>query len=205
MIHKDIIQGTPEWFDIKRGKVSATGIKDIQAKGKGVSREKYKTKVVLERITGKTAETFSNGNMERGVELEDVARQMYEQRELVEVQQVGFIDHPVIPMYGVSPDGLVGDDGMCEIKVVQSNVMLDYIYDREIPTNYQKQMQSQMGVADREWNDFVAYCPEMPEHLQLLVIRLQRDQSVICEQEIDVMAFNKEVEVQVQQLQEMEL
>jgi hypothetical protein len=113
-------------------------------------------------------------------------------------------------MYGVSPDGLVEengvDDGMCEIKVVQSNVMLDYIYSREIPTNYQKQMQAQMSACpERNWNDFVAFCPEMPHHLQLLIIRLDRDNAVIQEQEIDVMAFNKEVEVQVQQLQEMEL
>jgi putative phage-type endonuclease len=199
-------QGTPEWFDIKRGKVSATGIAKLQAKGKGVSREKYKIKVVLERITGKTAiDGYTDKNMERGIDLEGEARNNYEVETGNKVVEVGFIDHPIIPMYGVSPDGLVGDDGMCEIKVVQSNVMLDYIYDREIPTNYQKQMQSQMGTADRQWNDFVAFSPDMPHHLQLLVIRLERDNAVIQEQEVDVMAFLKEVEVQVQQLQEMEL
>ena len=140
--------------------------------------------------------------MERGVELEDTARAMYEAKELVVVEQVGFIDHPFIDFYGVSPDGLVGEDGMCEIKVVQANVMYDYINTMTIPTGYQKQMQSQMGTADRQWNDFVAYCPDMPEHLQLLVIRLHRDQGVIDEQNADIVAFNTEVAAAVQQLED---
>lgn len=204
MIHKDIIQGSDEWFNVKRGKVSATGIVKIQAKGKGVTRDKYKAQLILERLTGLTAETYSNDSMDRGVELEDVARQMYEAKNLVIVETVGFIDHPTIEQYGVSPDGLIGEDGMCEIKVVQSNTMLEYIYSREIPTTYQKQMQSQLGAATRQWNDFVAYCPEMPEHLQLLIIRLDRDQDVIRQQDVDVILFNREIAAAVKDLENME-
>jgi putative phage-type endonuclease len=204
MIHKDIIQGSDEWFDVKRGKVSATGIVKIQAKGKGVTRDKYKAQLILERLTGLTAETYSNDNMERGIELEDVARQMYEAKNLVIVETVGFIDHPTIELYGVSPDGLVAD-GMVEIKVVQSNTMLEYIYSREIPTNYQKQMQSQMDAAAKPWNDFCAYCPEMPEHLQLLILRLERDAEVIKQQNVDVIMFNREVAAAVTELENMEL
>jgi len=205
MIHRDIIQGEPEWFDVKRGKVSATGIAKIQAKGKGVTREKYKVQLVLERLTGKTAPTYSNGAMERGIELEDVARQLYEQKKMVIVETCGFIDHAFIELYGVSPDGLVGEDGMCEIKVVEPQTMLEYIQDREVPTNYQKQMQSQMGVADKRWNDFVAYCPDMPEQLQLLVIRLMRSQSEIDKQNVDVIAFNNEVAAMVKKLEALKL
>lgn len=205
MIHRDIIQGTPEWFDVKRGKISASHIKDIQAGGKGLTRDKYQTQIVLERLTGKTAETYSSPDMERGIELEADARRCYEFDKGVQVDQVGFIDHPFIENYGCSPDGLVGEDGMCEIKTVIPTTMLSYIDSREIPVNYQKQMQGQMDCAERKWNDFVAYCPDMPINLQLLVIRLERDEAQIQEQRIDIVAFDEECKYKVEQLRDMQL
>lgn len=200
MIHM-MEQGTEEWKDIKRGKVSATGIVKLQAKGKGKTRADYKDKLVIERFTGLTEETYTNAAMERGIELEDTARALYEAKNLVVVEQVGFIDHPYIPMYGVSPDGLVGEEGLIEIKVVMPHIQLGYI-ENGIPTNYYKQMLSQLSVTGRKWNDFVSYSPGM-KHLELLVIRLERDEDVIKEQDIDVIAFEKEVTARVAELEGM--
>ncbi len=202
MIHT-MEQGTDEWKDIKRGKISATGIAKLQAGGKGKTREAYKVQLVLERLTGKTAESYSNASMERGVELEDVARQLYEARELVVVETFGFIDHPYIERYGCSPDGCVGEDGLVEIKCVQASVQYDYINSMEVPTNYGKQVQSQLGVTGRDWCDFVSYCPEMPCNLELLVIRVHRDQAIIDEANIDVVAFDAEVTAEVERLRDL--
>lgn len=203
--HMDIVQNTPEWHDIKRGKVSASRVKDVMAGGKGVTRNNYLSRIVCEILTGTTEDGFSNSNMERGLELEPIARQTYEFFSGNQVDQCGFIDHPFIPRFGCSPDGLVGDDGMIEIKTVIPSTHLGYIEEGEAPSVYLKQMQSQMACSGRQWVDFVSYCPEMPVHLQLFVKRVIRDESEIKEIQAEVIAFNNQVDAKLKMLEEYSL
>ena len=203
MIHTDIIQGTPEWFDIKRGKISASHMSDVLSKGKGVTRRNYLTKLVVERLTGKTEETFCSNDMQNGIDREEAARLCYEFEKGVTVDQVGFIDHADIENYGCSPDGLVGEDGMTEIKSPKAATHIEYLRGGVVPSTYIKQMQSQMDVADRKYNDFISYCPDMPTNLQLFVCRLERDDEMIGLIRLEAITLNKEVEATIAELKQI--
>lgn len=203
MIHY-MEQRTDEWFDIKRGKVSASHMADVQAGGKGVTRRNYLMKIVCEKLTGKTDQNgYSNGHMERGIELEDDARKCYEFETGNDVEQVGFIDHPFIDDFGCSPDGLVGEEGMVEIKCQIPAVHIECMTSRETSGKYQKQMQAQMSCANRQWVDFVSYCPDMPPEMQLVIIRYHRDEGEILEINSAVVTFNDEVNALIKQLKEI--
>jgi len=107
-------QRTDEWFESRLGKATASRIADIIAKtktGPSASRENYAVQLVLERITQSKGESYTNAAMQWGTETEPMARQQYELKRGVFVDEVGFIDHPTIAMSGASPDGLVGADG----------------------------------------------------------------------------------------------
>jgi putative phage-type endonuclease len=185
----NIVQGTEEWFAARAGKVTASRIADVLAtikSGESAARRNYRTQLVCERLTGKIEETFSNSHMERGIALEPYAREAYELQTGSIVEQVGFIDHPIIPMSGASPDGLVGYDGSIEIKCPTPANHIEYLLGKEPPSKYKPQMTWQMLCAERQWVDFVSYCPEMPAHLQLFVVRFvpEAEYSVTVSQEV---------------------
>jgi hypothetical protein len=204
MIYTDIIQGTEDWFDIKRGKISASHISDIQAKGKGVTRKNYAAQIIGERLSGKTEDSYTSNDMLKGIEREPDARLLYEEKQGVLVEQVGFIDHPFIANFGCSPDGMV-TGGMVEIKCVKTSTMIEYLTTNTIPNKYVKQMLGQLATQpDRTFNDFIAYCPELGEKYQLLIIRLERDDDAIREIESDVIAFDTEVISTIKKLEERE-
>ena len=200
-------QRTPEWFAKRLGKVTASRIADLMAKtktGPGASRANYLAQLVTERLTGQPTESYKSPAMDWGIEQEAAARAAYSARTGVLVDEVDFVDHPTMQA-GASPDGLVGEDGLIEIKCPNTSTMLEYLEDRTIPTKYRLQMQWQLAVTGRDWCDFVAFDPRLPEHLQLLVIREPRNTDFVVEITHEVNRFLAEVERKVAFLKELRL
>lgn len=198
-----MIQGSEEWFSARCGKVTASRIADVMAtikSGEAASRRNYRMQLVVERLTGQPAESYTNGAMQRGIELEPEARRAYEFMADVSVAKVGFINHPTIPMSGASPDGLVGEDGLVEIKCPNTATHIDYMMAGAPPTNYLLQMQWQMECTGRKWCDFVSYDPRLPIDLQLFIVRVDRDVSLIEKIKAEVVKFLDEVSATVDTL-----
>jgi putative phage-type endonuclease len=196
-------QGSPEWIKSRLGRATASRIKDIIAKtktGYSTSRKNYALELALERITGARQEGYTNAAMQRGTDMEPIARAAYEALTGELVEEVGLIDHPTILMTGASPDGLVGKDGLLEIKVPNSATHLDTLTSQKADPQYMPQMQWQLACTGRQWCDFVSYDERFPEHLRLFVHRVRRDDDYIAELEAEVASFLKEVDGLVEQI-----
>lgn len=199
----NIIQGSPEWFAQRLGKVTASRLADVMAKvkyGEAASRATYRAELVAERLTGKAAEGFSNAAMKWGTECESLARAAYEAEFGLLVQEVPMIAHPQISMSGASPDGLVSIDGLIEIKCPETKSHIDTILSGEAPTKYIPQMQWQMACTGRAWCDFVSFDPRMPADMQMFVRRVLRDDELIRAYELEVVSFLEEVDMTVLKL-----
>ena len=206
-IYTDVEQGSPEWHEARCGSIGATAINDIMSSGKGsaesAGRKNYRAAKVCEILTRCTAENYVNAAMQRGTDLEPMARDVYSFVKGVEVEQVGLIKHPYLDYSHASPDGLVGDDGMIEIKVPSPANHIEYLLGGVVPSIYVKQLQWQMACSGRIWNDFVSYGPELPEDLQLFVVRMMRDDAMIAEMENAVVAFKRTIDDMLAQLNSM--
>jgi putative phage-type endonuclease len=193
-----MIQGSEEWFNAKRGFVGASVIADVMAKGKNgaeaATRRNLKARIVAERLTGQSPESFTSAAIQHGIEHEPIARALYEVSRDVDVEQVGFILHPEIRMTGASPDGLIGDKGLIEIKCPNTANHIDYLLGGTAPAEYHRQMLWQMECTGREWCDFVSYDPRMPDDMQLFVVRFLRDDDRIKEMREGVIKFLEEVD-----------
>lgn len=200
-------QRSAEWHQRRLGRVTASKVADVVARtktGYAASRANYMAQLVCERLTGKPTEGFSNAAMEWGIEQEAAARDAYSARVGELVTEVGFIDHPAIPMAGASPDGIVGA-GIVEIKCPSTATHIEYLFERDPPQKYFYQMQWQMACTGADWCDWVSYDPRMPENLQLLVVRIPRDTDCIMVLEKEVSEFLAELDVKVAKLKEMTL
>jgi len=196
-------QQTPEWFKARAGKVTASRIADILAKtksGYSASRANYCAQLVVERLTGEAAESFTNAAMQWGTDTEPKARDAYSARTGELIDEAGFYVHPSIEQSGASPDGLVGDEGLVEIKCPNTATHIETLIDKAPASKYLYQMQWQMACANRAWCDFASYDPRMPEHLRLFVVRVPRDVALIAAVEKEVTAFLAEVGAKVEQL-----
>jgi len=194
-----IQQGTEEWHQLRLGKVTASRVADILAKtksGASASRGNYLIELALQRVTKTIEESYSNSAMEWGVATEPQARVAYEVSTGNFVDQIAFVNHPIIEGFGCSPDGLVGE-GLIEIKCPNSATHWSYIKANEPPQKYIIQMQAQMAVTGAKWCDFVSFDPRMPERSQLLIVRVNRDDEFIAEMENDIKQFLSEVEAEV--------
>lgn len=201
-----IVQGGPEWFAERVGKVTASRVADVVARTKsgwGASRANYMAELIAERLTGAKSEGFVNAAMQHGIDTEPQARDAYSFYAGVEVEPVGFIAHPTIPMSGASPDGLVGNDGLVEIKCPSTATHIDTLLDGKVPERYVLQMQWQMACTGRKWCDFVSFDPRMPESMRLFIKRVERDENLIASLEKDVELFLREVETKVAALRSM--
>ena len=199
----EIIQGSPEWHALRIGKVTASRVSDVIAKTKtgwGASRANYMAELIAERLTGEPADKFTNAAMAWGTEEEPDARAAYEFFRDAQVVEVAFIDHPSIGMTGASPDGLVGDHGLVEIKCPNTATHLDTLLTQAIPTKYVTQMLWQMACTGRQWCDFVSYDPRLPETMSLFVKRVDRDDKLIASLERDVAEFLAELDLKLAQL-----
>jgi putative phage-type endonuclease len=190
-------QRSPEWFAARLGKVTASRVADIIAKtksGYSTSRAKYMAELVCERLTGRSGDFFQSAAMLWGTEKEPMARSEYELHTGSLVSETGLVFHSSIPDAAASPDGLIDDDGLVEIKCPTSGTHIDTLMGQAIPAQYVPQMMWQMACTGRQWCDFVSYDPRMPEHMQLFVARLDRDENVITELEREVEKFLSELD-----------
>ena len=200
-----IEQGSPEWFALRLGKVTASRIADVMAKprvpGAGM-RVNYMWQLAVERLTQQPMKTYQSKTMLEAHEWEPIARAAYVFRTDQPVKKVAFVDHQRIEMSGCSPDGLVGDDGLVEIKCPELTAHMDTLLRDVIPGEYVKQMQFQMACTQRQWCDFVSFQADLPERMRVAIIRCKRDQGMIDEMENEVRKFHDDLTRSVEQLQE---
>lgn len=198
-------QGSPEWLALRAGKVTASRVADVIARTKmgwGASRANYMAELIAERLTGQPAPSFSNAAMQWGTDKEPEARDYYAFITGATVEQIAFVHHLTVADSGASPDGLVGDDGLVEIKCPSTSTHIDTLLGAVGPSKYMTQMQWQLACTGRKWCDFVSYDPRMPESMQLFVTRIERDDDVIAVLEKDVAEFLVEVAEKVAALTE---
>lgn len=191
-------QQSEEWKKFRLGIPTASCFDRIlTTKGEpSKQRTKYLWQLAGEFITGIPEETYQNFAMLRGIEMEQEARNFYELVNNVSVQQVGFcVGEPDIE-YGCSPDGLVGDDGMIEIKCPSLAVHVGYLLDGTLPVDYFQQVQGELLVTGRKWNDFISYYPG----LKPLIVRVARDEKFIQALKIEVEKFCKQLKETIKKI-----
>ena len=191
----EIIQGTDAWKQLRLGKATASRIKDIIAKtqkGYSTSRDKYMTQLLLERLTGTVAESYSDAAMAHGVEQEPFARAAYEAAKGVMVDQVAFVNHPTIEQAGASPDGIVGEC-LVELKCPMSHTHLESLLGG-LDDQYKVQVQWQMACTGAKWTDLCSFDPRFPAELQLVIKRFERDDAYIATLEKEVIKFLAELD-----------
>jgi putative phage-type endonuclease len=206
-VTEDLEQGSPEWLRARCGLVTASRVADVVAKTKsgwGASRANYMAELIAERLTGEPATRFTNAAMQWGTDTEPQARAAYEFFYDATVVEVGLVKHPTIAESGASPDGLVGDDGLLEVKCPQTATHIETLLGGTVPGKYMTQMQWQIACTGRQWCDFVSFDPRMPGDLSFFVRRVQRDGARIAELEKDVIDFLSELEAKIAQLQALQ-
>lgn len=197
-------QNTPEWFEARLGKVTASRVADIMRKGKGgavsMSRLRYMGELVAERLTGQPTASFKSADMEWGSQTEELARDAYAFYRDATLIEEAFVPHPTVGMSGATPDRLVGADGLLEIKCPATHTHIETILGSPIDPDYITQMQWQMACTRRAWCDFVSFDPRLPESMRLFVQRVSRDPARIAELEDAVVAFLGELSGKVDSL-----
>lgn len=199
----NVSQGSAEWHQMRLGKVTASRVSDVIAKtqkGYSATRANYAAQLITERLTGQPTEGFTNAAMQWGTDQEPEARSAYEYYRAEEVEQVAFVNHPNIADAGASPDGLVGPDGLVEIKCPTTATHIDTLTGKSAPAKYVTQMQWQMACTGRKWCDFVSYDPRLPESMRFFCVRVERDDAMIGELEAEVVKFLNEVRAKVDEL-----
>lgn len=193
----DMEQRSEEWHLARLGLPTASEFKAILSKGRGKEPSKtrlsYMRRLAGEIITGYPGETFESAAMVRGREMEDEARNFYKFMRDAEPQYVGFIRNG---RKGCSPDSLLGDDGMLEIKTQRADLLIETILKDQFPPEHKAQCQGQLWVAERQWLDLCVYWPGMP----MFVKRIERDEKFIQELSTAVDAFNEELDAMVEKV-----
>jgi putative phage-type endonuclease len=199
-------QRSEEWFAARCGKVTASRVADIIARtktGPSASRENYLAQLVCERMTGKPAESYSNAAMAWGTEQEPFARAAYESVKDVLVEEVGFVPHPSFSEAGASPDGLVGEFGLVEIKCPNTATHIQTLLEQKVPEKYITQMQWQMACTQRHWCDYVSFDPLMAEGLQLFIKRIEFDPVFVGKLDKEIINFLLDLEDKITQLNKL--
>lgn len=201
-------QRTAEWFARRCAKVTASRVADVLARtktGYSASRASYMADLVVEALTGKPKEGFQSAAMQRGIDIEPLARERYSIKTGHLVEQIDFVDHPTIANAGASPDGLIGNDMIVEFKAPETHTHFEYIETKIIPTRYYAQIQFQLACTGRQKADFVSFDDRVPENLQLLIIPVNRDTNYIAAMETEVVKFLEERDAKVKFLREVSL
>lgn len=164
-------QRTDEWHAARLGKVTASMIHAVTMKPTTAGYANYRAQLVCERLTGIPTETFVSAAMQHGTDTEDQARAFYELSTGVSVKTVGFVAHQALEA-GCSPDGLVGGDGLVEIKCPQPAQHIATLTGQPPAAHYREQMLWQMECTGRRWCDFVSFCPSLPDAMRMHVTRV---------------------------------
>jgi putative phage-type endonuclease len=191
------LQGNQEWRAARMGKVTASRVADVAAKtktGYGAGRGNYMAELIVERLTGAPSDSYVSPAMLWGTNTEPQARAAYEAAKGEFVDLSGFVPHPTISASGASPDGLVGEDGLIEIKCPNTATHIETLLGGNIPAKYVAQMQWQMACTGRKWCHFVSFDPRMPEDMRIFIRRLNRDDIVIADLEKEVVKFLAELD-----------
>lgn len=199
----NIEQGSDAWKQARAGSLGASSIADMMARTKSgwsASRANLAARLVCERLTGTPQESYTNAAMQWGHDTEPQARQMYEFMRDVAVEQVGLVLHPSIAKSHASPDGVLEDKGLLEIKCPNSATHIETLLSEQIDGKYIKQMQWQMAVCEREFCDFVSFDPRLPAEMQIFIKRVHRDDTMIAEMEKEASAFLDEIDETIAQL-----
>lgn len=192
-----IEQLSDEWFAQRLGKVTASRVKDVMAKtksGPSATRKNYMMELLCQRLTGAREEGFTNSAMQRGTELEPLARSAYEMYRDAVVTEAEFIIHPVHSQTGASPDGFVGEEGLIEVKCPNTAQHIACIQSGSYDKKYLYQMQHQMACTGRKWCDFVSFDDRLPEPLQLFVARVEREDNLINDMMDEILIFLHELD-----------
>jgi len=199
----DTEQRSEAWFQSRLGRATASRIADVISRTKsgwGAGRANYAAELIAERLTGVTAERFQNAAMQWGTDTEPHARDAYEFYSDNDVELIGLVEHPSIPMTSASPDGLVGNDGLVEFKCPNTSTHIDTLLGKPIDKKYLTQMHWQMACTERQWCDFVSFDPRMPEEMRIRAIRVARDDGRIKELETAVVEFLAELDAKEAEL-----
>lgn len=196
-------QGTDEWHTDRLGKVTASMIANVMMAKTTAGYQNYASQLICERLTGQPTETFKSAAMEHGTETEPQARAAYTMATGNLVQEVGFCPHATMPMSGASPDGIVGELGLVEIKCPQATGHIKNLTGGKIARNYLMQMQWQMECTGREWCDFVSFNPNLPDELQITHQRIGRDSELQAQITDAVRKFLREVDAKETELREL--
>jgi len=198
-------QGSEEWFAARLGRVTASRVADVMTRtksGYGAGRSNYMMELLCQRLTGNREEGFTNSAMQRGTDLEPIARGRYEIENDIFVDEIGLVNHPDIENFAASPDGLVGEDGLIEIKCPNTATHIKFLQYGKIPPKYQTQMTVQMICTGRIWCDFVSFDDRLPDHLQYRCGRFGLDADRAKEITDEVVLFLKELDELIEKLGE---
>lgn len=208
----EVDQQTPEWLLMRTGMATASRVKNIitkraDKKGYLQGRADYRTEIICELLTGRAAEHYVTPAMEWGIEQEPFAREKYAVLFDVEVLPGWFAIHDSIPRFGASPDGLIGENGVLEIKCPTTETHLEWLIagrsdPQFVPEEYQPQMLAEMACTGREWCDFVSFDPRLPKKMQMFARRFPRDNERIAAMEAEVLTFLEEVIAKIKMLEE---
>lgn len=198
----DIAQGSPEWLALRLGKVTASRFSDVLAKGRGnapsKTRQSYLYQLAAEIVTGEPQDAFKSSAMEWGNECEPRARAAYELKNNCDVTECAFIEFS--DKLGVSPDGLIGDSGLLEIKCPNTVTQIQRYLKGEFPTEYKAQVQGQLWVSERDWCDFVSFDPRINTSADYFQIRVYRDEDYIFNLATECSKFLDELAILVEKL-----
>ena len=190
-IIKDIEQGTDEWKALRLGKVTASKMKDVMSNGRGGAPSKmaetYMIELIAERLTGEAKPFFENDAMKWGTKTEPLARAMFELREGLEVEEVAFIEHD--NDVGMSPDGLIGGDGLIEIKCPTTTTQIKRALSDDYAADYKDQIQMQLWVSGRKYCYFLSFDPRLECAAGYLLQKVERDEEYIAKMEEETTAF----------------
>lgn len=199
-------QNSEEWRQARCGSLGASGLNEALAttkSGWGASRENLKARIIAERLTGVPQDGFTNAAMQWGHDQEDAAATAYQFITGRKTDLAGLFYHPTIKGTHASPDRLVGDDGLVEIKCPNTATHIDTLTSQKVPPKYLTQMQWQMACTGRKWCDFVSFDPRLPEDLQLFIKRVERDDNEIARLEAAVSVFLQEVDEKIEALNQL--
>jgi putative phage-type endonuclease len=201
-----MIQGDAEWLAVRCGAFTASRMADLMAKtksGPSTSRANMIATLAIERLTGQPVETYTNAAMQRGTEMEQEARDAYAFLREVTVESVAYVKHPTLPNVGCSPDGLIADDGLLEIKCPAA--MAKHLYalrSGDHAREYRWQLQHQLFVTGRAWVDATSYDPRYPQNLQLAIVRVLPDEDDFMSLELEIAKAEREVSALVDELRQ---